>query len=430
MNLLVIDPSACGLDLCLRSQKAGHQVRWWIKPKEPSRVGEGLVELVEDWEPSMDWADLVVIADNVKAMRALDSYRRRGYPILGPTWAGAELELDREKGQDLLRSCGVPTIKSEVFTDYDKAEALVRRTRKRYVSKPSGDADKALSYVSKSAADMIFMLQRWKANGKLKKAPFLLQEFVPGVEVAVGGWLSASGFSRWWCENFEHKKLMVDDLGPNTGEMGTVLAYTDESKLADLLLKPCEQALMDLGITGYVDVAAIVDKVGKAWPLEWTVRPGWPTDNIQYWLHKGDELDWMLGLVDGDDRLEVSDQIALGVVLAIPDFPYSQLTGKELEGYPLYGVEGVSKLSLCEVMRGKAPDDELKDVSMMVSAGDYILVSSGTGDTVAEAKAEAYKGIESVEMPNSAFYRTDIGDRVAKDLATLQKHGYCSSWRT
>ena len=45
--------------------------------------------------------------------------------------------------------------------------------------------DKSLSYVSKSPEDMVFMLGRWKKRSTLK-GKFILQDFIPGIEMAVG----------------------------------------------------------------------------------------------------------------------------------------------------------------------------------------------------------------------------------------------------
>jgi hypothetical protein len=77
------------------------------------------------------------------------------------------------------------------------------------------------------------------------------------------------------------------------------------------------------------------------------------------------------------------------------------------------------------MMEGEAPDQEtLKPVRMPVTAGDYILVMSGTGATVKAAKDLVYKRIKKVSIPNSPMYRTDIGDRLAKQLPPLQANGY------
>ena len=73
-------------------------------------------------------------------------------------------------------------------------------------------------------------------------------------------------------------------------------------------------------------------------------------------------------------------------------------------------------------------DGEIVDQRLMVSTGDYLVVATGTGDSVKAAKSEAYKAVDSIEIPNSVGYRTDIGDRLKKDLPILQSHGFCLDW--
>ena len=142
-------------------------------------------------------------------------------------------------------------------------------------------------------------------------------------------------------------------------------------------LKPLEDYLHGLGYTGYIDVNCIIDKHGTPWPLEFTMRPGWPLFQIQQALHKGDPCEWMLDLIDGKDTLKVSSQVAAGVVVTIPDYPYSQITKKENSGYPIWGIteeDAVKNIHFSEVQMGKGPDmvdGEVKlNVPMYVTAGD------------------------------------------------------------
>lgn len=437
MNILLIDSQSCFLDFAIRCQEAGHIVRWFVGPNKDytkSLTGLGMGIRVPQWESHMNWADLIVLSDNAKYVSDLESYRRRGYPIFGPNKETTAWELDRAKGQAVLEQNGIDVIPSIEFKNYDKAIAHVKSNMKRYVSKPNGDADKALSYVSKGPADMVFMLEHWKKEGKLKDR-FILQEFHGGIEVAVGGWMGLNGFSQWWCENFEHKKLMNDDKGVNTGEMGTALKYVKESVLADVLLKPLEPELIRQGYTGYIDVSVIIDKKGNIWPLEFTTRPGWPLFQIQQALHKGDPAEWMLDLVNGRDTFSPSEDIAVGVVMAMPDFPYSRLTKKECYGYPIWGIEKESvrkHIHPAECAWDKAPCEEngkIVEKEMLVTAGDYVLICTNTGSSVEEAKGKAYDIVDKVELPNSPIYRTDIGCRLEKQIPELQSLGYCTSWK-
>ena len=442
-RFLCIDPAGAGLDICWRAKRAGHEARLFMRRNPKTEfIGKGMVDVrfsdTHSLWYNMEWADLIFLADNTRWLEEIDRFRDQ-HPekhIVGPSKAAADWELDRNVGMKVFRRHGVEVAPCREFDDYDEAIRYVLKRDCRLVSKPSGDADKALSYCAKSPADMVYMLQRWKNNGKLKKAPFILQDFVDGIEMAVGGWFGPHGFSEGWCENFEFKKLCNGDLGVATGEQGTVLAYTKRSKLSDIVLAPIVPALKRLGYIGYIDVNCIVDETGKPWPLEFTMRPGWPTFNIQQHLHQkmDDPIEWLVDLARGEDASQFTfDKPAVGVVLSIPDYPYSHITRKEVVGVPVYGItEGDWHwLSPCEMGFFPYPDQKNPSASVVgpATAGDYVCVVHGHGDTVQEARQKVYRRLKTLLVPNSPMYRTDIGLRLGKQLGDLQKHGYALQFR-
>lgn len=435
MRILAIDPGGFMLDWVMRCEADGHEVKWFVrKTPKTLNIGKGLVEsIVDDWRKWALWAHIVVLADNTKHLREMDHLRKNyGVQVIGAGLETAGWELDRIKGQQVLKKAGVAVPSYREFNDYDAAIAYVKKEGRRFVSKPCGDEpDKSLSYVAKTPADLVYMLQRWKKAQKLKGS-FMLQDFIPGCEMAVGAWFGPHGFSHGWCENFEFKKLMVGDLGPATGEMGTVLRIVAKSRLADKVLKPLEEVLLRTGYCGYVDVNCIIDEKGNPWPLEFTMRPGWPTFNIQQALLNGDHAEWLADLSEGrDSRPWRLNEVALGVVMAIPDFPYSQMTRKEVTGVPVYGLKPslMAHLHPCELMSGVAPQDvngKVVEAPCWLTAGDYVLVASGTGGTVSQAKSRAYRVLEQVRTPNSPFWRKDIGDRLKKQIPEIQARGYAT----
>lgn len=433
MRVLLLDPAGAFTDFAIRLMAYGHQVKQWQRPTRygPSIIGKGIVPRVDDWEQYMNWADITVLSDNAYQMQFLEKYHKKGCPIVGSTNLGADLELDRGYGMKILEKAGLDVIPSQCFDSYNDAISHVKANPKRWVSKPSGDVDKALSYVSKDAADMVFMLEHWKAKGK-NKQPFLLQEFTPGIEVAVGGWFGKDGFTKHICENFEHKKMMPSNYGVNTGEMGTVLKYVKESKLFDDTLAKLSDYLSYIEYKGYVDLAFIIDEKGSPRPLEWTTRPGWPLFNIQQSLHRGDPIEWMADLLEGRDTLRVDNRTATGVVVAIPDFPITKTTGRDPSGYPIYGLDDVGNdVHLCEVMMGNAPvlrDGQVVNERMVVTAGDYILVATGKANTVEKSAEKAYGVVDKISIPNSLIVRDDVGERLEKELPILQGYGYCTDF--
>jgi phosphoribosylamine--glycine ligase len=437
MKILLIDASSSFLDFALRCEAEGHEVRVFMGPlKDGSRstIGQGLLNIVKDWRPSMPWADLILTSDNVKYIRELDVWRNRGFPIFGPNAEGTEWELERGTGQGIFEDHGIACIPSVVFGNYDEALAhIAKDLTKRYVSKPTGDADKALSYVSKDCRDMAFMLEYWKRTQK-KKVPFLFQEFVPGIEMAVGGWMGRDGFLSYFLENFEFKKLMPGDYGVNTGEMGTAMKYVkaENSLLVQRVLLPLEAALIRIGYTGYVDVAVIIDKKGNPWPLEFTSRPGWPLFQIQQSLHQESAI-WMYNALSGVDTFEPYEDVAVGVVVAIPDFPYGHLKADAVSGFPVWGINEKNRYNFhpAEMKLGSAPEIEngkLVEKPCLVSAGNYVFIVTGNGPGVKRAAAAAYEHLDDFVIPNSPIVRNDIGQRLEKQLPELQAMGYATAW--
>lgn len=436
MKVLVISSlSSEGLAFALRCVSAGHTVRLFLGKHANKTTGDGFrgLEKVKEWLPSIQWADLVFVTDNVAFMPALDRVRKAGAPVFGPSTASASLEIERKEGMQFLEAHGIECPPYKTFKTLKEAESFLRKDGGRFVFKTMGDEeDKSLSYCSKSAADMIARLQRWQKLGLKLKGACMLQEFIEGTEFAVSRWMGTGGFIGKPCENFEFKKLLSGDCGPNCGESGTLIAYVDDSKIFDEAMKPLEADLLALGHLGAIDVNCIIDDKGKVWPLEFSARPGWPIFNIMGALHEGDPAQWMLDALHGKDTMEVSEKIAAGVVLAQPDYPHSNLTKAETDGVPIYGVTRENKKyifpqdvkrQMMPVMRGA----EIIEAPTWVSAGDYLAVVTGTGRSVSQACERAYATLKELHVPDG-MWRSDIGEALEEKIPELQKHGYATEF--
>jgi phosphoribosylamine--glycine ligase len=423
-----------GLALAVRCVKAGHQVRFWIAPEANQSTGNGFkgVEKVKNWVGSLAWADLVIPTGNHQFMSKFDAFRERGIKIFGPSVESTSLEIDRAKGMKFFEDNGIEVPEYKTFNSLQEAEAYVRKTEERFVFKTLGDEDdKSLSYCSKSPADMIARLQRWQKLKMNPKGPVMLQSFIKGREFAVSRWMGSEGFIGKFNENFERKKLLSGNCGPNCGEAGTVLKYVSASNLGDMVLKPLETALYKMGHLGDIDVNCIIDEKGKAWPLEFTCRLGWPAANILWASHKGDPVQWMLDACNGVDSIEVSPQVAVGVVVAQPDYPYSKLTKPETDGIPVYGVtekneKYISPQSV-KVQRMPAMEgDKLTEKDIWATTGDYVAVVTALGKTVQQASKRVYDTIKEIHIPDM-MYRDDVPE-IESDILDLQAMGYATEF--
>lgn len=439
MRVLIVDPPGHGLDFAIRCMDAGHEIKLAIREDERTKhIGAGFVDVVRNHKEWLRWSDLVLCTDNSLYLRDLEAHRKEGGIVVGPSPEAAAWELDRQLGQDVFRKAGIDTAACKEFHSYDDAIAHVKKTMGRFVSKPCDDAnaDKALSYCASGPDDMLYMLDCWKRSDKLKGS-FILQEFKSGVEMSVAGWFGPHGWNLGFEEAFEFKKLMNGECGPATGEQGTVMRYVRKSKLADMVLTPLTRQLKKLNYVGDVAVNCIIDDKGKPWPLEFTMRLGWPAFQLQTALIREgvDPVEWMMDLAQGRDARPFSlDLLCIGVILSVPDYPYSRVTRKEVTGIPLLHIPrgGRRHIHPCEMMMGEAwheVEGQLLKLPCLMTAGDYVLCMTATGTTVQDCRQKVYRRLEAVKkrMPGSPMYRTDIGSRLARQLPDLQAKGFARS---
>jgi phosphoribosylamine--glycine ligase len=426
-RVLFIERTADGLlDIAIRAQAQGHECRYFLKEYDQHKMpnGRGLVTRAADWRGSMMWADLVILGGNDYAMTEFAAWRAKGVPIIGGTPESAAWESDRALGMAVFKRAGIPAPPFRSFTDYGEAIAYVGRNDRPFVSKPSGKCDdKGLSHVPKSAAGLRWKLNKWRLTGKRPGLEFILQEKISGIETAVGAWFGPGGFAEGWEENFEFKKIGAGDIGINCGEAGTVMRYVKRSKLAEKVLAPLEPQLARLGYVGNVDVNCIVDEDGTPWPLEFTMRCGWPAFNIEQALFAVDPIEFLAGLL-ADKPPKAAHrygEVAVGVVLAIGDWPYSRKPQEEVVGVPLWGVDArsVNDIHFAQAMAG-----EFEGEACYATAGDYVLVATGTAPTVRQARDSAYRTIRRIEAPETPYYRPDIGSRLSREIPQLQELGY------
>lgn len=425
MHVLLIENDGDGalVNLALLAREHEHQVRYW-KPPKSGPWGEGLaINIVPEWQEHMKWADVIVLSGNATYANDFAPYFGKGYPIFGPNVKGAELELDRAVGQKLLEDVGIEVAAYTAVESVDEAIAQVTKTGKAYAIKPwGGAADKAMTLVASSADEAIFMLHRWKQLGM--KGQLMLQEKKDGIEMAVDGWFGPGGFCDLVEESFEHKRLMNGDVGCNTGEMGTVIRHVSQadSKLFGMVLEPVADYLHSINYVGNCSVNCIIDEQGQPWPLEFTMRMGWPDFHIRQAVIKGDPVTWMADLLAGVDSFETTDQVAVGVLVAHGDFPHTCDPAGTWNGYPLWGVDR-DHVALQQVMRAEYPARNGSKRGL-VSAGNYLLIALGAGARVELAAEKALAVAQAVKSPSSLMYRTDIGARLMHELPRLHRNGF------
>jgi phosphoribosylamine--glycine ligase len=325
---------------------------------------------------------------------------------------------------EILEKHGVSTLRHKEFTDFDEAIAHAKTQKKAYVIKPLGEVQniKRLLYVGQQTdgSDVIDVLRAYKKAWGHRMKGFQLQERVSGVEVAVCGFFNGQKFIEPINLNFEHKKLFNNNIGPSTGEMGTSMFWCPRNNLFNRTLGKLEEWLAKEGYVGSVDLNCIVNVTGIH-PLEFTPRFGFPTIMLQAEGMTTPVGEFFHALANGKDpNLRTHRGYQIGVRICVPPFPFHDEATFEK-----------NSRNAAIVYRGENKEDlQIQDTKNVDGqwrvAGDHgvVLFATGKGGTMAEARAQAYRRVANVIIPNM-YYRTDIGYRwIEGDGDKLQAWGY------
>lgn len=409
-------------DLAFQIKKEGNDVLYYIHEKTEKNVCDGFVDKCDDWKSHVEWADVIVF-DDIGFGAVADELRKKGKFVVGCSAYTDRLEDDRLFGQNELAAAGVTVLPHWDFTDFDAAIDFVQKTPGRYVLKPNGSAqnEKELAFVGKEddGNDMLNILSQYKKSWAKKMNSFQLQKYAQGVEVAVGAFFNGKEFVRPINVNFEHKRMFPGDLGPNTGEMGTLMFWCEQSTIFNETLAKMQSRLAEVHYVGYIDINCIANAKG-IYPLEFTSRFGYPTISIQMEGITSPWGDFFHSLARGlqyDVKWKKGFQV--GVVLAVPPFPFhdpSAFKRYSEDAIIIFKKPVFDGVHLCDV---KLVDGDWR----LAGQSGYALIVTGSGFTVEDAQKQSYKRIENILIPNM-FYRTDIGNRWQRDSDMLHAWAY------
>jgi phosphoribosylamine--glycine ligase len=418
--LFVSDEALIG-DLAWQVKKEGNEVKYYIHSKSERDVCDGFVDKADNWEALIDWADVVVF-DDLGFGEEADKLRKQGKAVVGGSKYGDELEDDRNFGQDEMKSAGISILPHWDFTKFDEALKFINENPGRYVIKPSGKAqnEKELCYVGQDddGKDLLEILDLYKTSWGSRMKEFQLQKHVSGVEVAVGAFFNGSDFVYPININFEHKRMFPGDIGPNTGEMGTSMFWTNRNKIFEETLLKMKDKLAAAKYVGYIDINCIANVRG-IYPLEFTARFGYPTINIQMEGVTSEWGEFLHSLGKGEKvELKTKKGFQVGVVVAVPPFPFTdpQAFKKYSEDATIIFKKTTDGLHIADI---KLVDGKWR----LAGQSGYALIVTGSGSTMSDARKQAYNRVSNIMIPNM-FYRTDIGEKWTEDSDRLQTWGY------
>lgn len=428
MRILFVSGELIAGDLALRLQHEGNDVRLYIGHPTQQSCLDGFIAKTRDWEAELGWVgkDGLIVFDDVGYGETQDRLRREGYRVVGGSTGGDRLELDRAFAQKLFASCGMTIAPNHDFDDAGEALAFVKARGGAWVVKQN-DHQSHLNYVGvmDDGSDVAAILANYQ---RLGIGNLSLQRRLSGVEIGVGRYFNGRDWVGPIDLNLEHKGLMNGELGPKTGEMGTLMWFAETSRLFDATLGRLKDYLRQVGFRGEIDINCFVDG-DTVYPIEATARFGCPSTHLQSAMYRSPWTELLCAIADGRPYdLKVHEGYGIVLTLAVPPFPYD---GEQ--------VPGVSSIGLPLLLRSPLTDDEARRLhlegvalerdeesgrTVLARSLGWAVFVSGIGTTVEAAQRLAYALARKIVIPK-VMYRTDIGDRfLAGDRDRLQAGGW------
>ena len=366
---------------------------------------EGIVALAQ--REKVDF--VCVTPDDPLALGCVDKLEAAGIPAFGPTAYAAQMEASKIFSKNLMRKYGIPTAKSETFTEMDKALAYLDTQGAPIVVKADGLALGKGVVVAATVEEAKQAVVEMMQGGKFGQsgARVLIEECMVGREVTVLCFCDGKTIVPMKASQ-DHKRALDGDKGPNTGGMGAFAPsplYTDElaERTEREILLPTLHAMNAEGFTlkGVLYVGLMLTAEGPK-VVEYNARFGDPETQVVLPRLKTDFVDVINAVIDEKlDELEIEwiPEACACVVMASGGYPQSYPKGLEITGLDENGqAEGVTVYHAgTKLENGK-----------LLTNGGRVLGVTATAKTLDEALERAYAAVEKIHF-DGAHYRHDIG---------------------
>ena len=381
------------------------------------------VVALREWAQENKIGLTVVGPEGPLAAGVVDEFRAHGLRIFGPTKAAAQLESSKAFSKAFMQRHNIPTAAYETFTDPVAAHAYVQRMGAPIVVKADGLAAGkgvvvAMTLIDAHAAIDFMLLDNTlgvvhNAGEGGQAAPrVVIEEFLEGEEASFmvlcdGKDVVALATSQ------DHKRLLDDDQGPNTGGMGAyspapVVTPQVHARAMREIILPTLKGMEQDGIpyTGFLYAGLMIDPQGQVKTLEFNCRMGDPETQPILMRLKSDFVDVLSaatepgGLVNME--LEWDRRTALSVVLAAFGYPSNPRKGDVIKGLP-------AAQETCMVFHAGT---QARDGAMLTSGGRVLCVTA-LAESAKAARQVAYEAILGIRF-DGMQYRQDIGHRAIK----------------
>ncbi|AIV91524.1 phosphoribosylamine--glycine ligase [Burkholderia pseudomallei] len=340
----------------------------------------------------------------------VNHFRARGLKIFGPTKEAAQLESSKDFAKAFMQRHGIPTADYETFTDAAAAHAYVDSKGAPIVVKADGLAAGKGVVVAMTLEEAHAAVDMMLSGNKLGDAGarVVIEAFLDGEEASFIVMVDGK-HALALASSQDHKRLLDEDRGPNTGGMGAyspapIVTPQMHARVMREIIMPTVRGMEKDGIrfTGFLYAGLMIDRDGNPRTLEFNCRMGDPETQPIMARLKSDFSKVVEQAIAGTlDTVELDwdRRTALGVVLAAHGYPDAPRKGDRINGIPAETAHAVT------FHAGTTFDGD-----KLVTSGGRVLCVVGLADSVRGAQQAAYETINQINFEGMQ-YRRDIGYR-------------------
>jgi phosphoribosylamine--glycine ligase len=381
---------------------------------EPIDINSEDIEALAEVAESKD-IDLTIVGPEAPLAKGIvDVFEKRGLRIFGPTKAAAKLEASKAFSKNLMKKYKVPTAQFAVFDEPQAARAYVRQIGAPIVVKADGLCGGKGTIIANNLSEALGAIDLLMEDRIFKQAGerIIVEERLIGDELSVIVITDGTNAVPLVSAQ-DHKRLLDNDKGPNTGGMGAyapVPAVSDETikQIMDQVIRPTLKGLAaeGIGFKGVMYAGLIMTQEGPK-VLEYNARFGDPEMQVIVPLLKDDLVSIIDDTVEGrlsQDSFSWEEKSCVGVVIASGGYPGEFAIGKEIRGLD----------------RLKSQQDTVvfhagtrREANKLLSWGGRVLNVVAWDSDLEGAVKKAYDAISEIHFEGMT-YRKDIAWRALK----------------
>ena len=384
-----------------------------------AKIAENILINLENFNDLKDFIilkkiDLIIVGPEKPLVDGIvDFLEAHNIKVFGPNKLASQLEGSKIFTKNICKKHNIPTAKFGIFEDIKDATEFVIKTKYPLVIKADGLASGKGVYICEDREEAKLAIKEI-FGGKFGKCKNLLvEEFLKGEEMSYFIITDGKTIKKFGTAQ-DHKRVLENDKGKNTGGMG---AYSPsrlinkelDKKIVSKIIEPTIKGLKEIGTNykGFLYVGLmIVDN--EPYLIEYNVRMGDPECQTILPKLKSNLLDIFLSCCNEKlDEIEIEwhNKKSLCIVLCSKGYP------EEFKKNVL--IKNLNKVNFDEnEYCYHAGTTKTKD--QIYSTGGRVLNFVCLSENFLEARKKVINLIKSLNW-DGGFYRKDIGYKVINE---------------